>query len=135
LGTQDLRSSNSAWEGVSMYSLQPHQSMSLTLNEEDIEAIARRVVTLIGAQLASPASPPPPAPPLGGEPGGIPHPAPKLAYTANELCEELSISRDTLYKLEISGRLNAVPGIRHKRYSRAAVDRLLEGGKADWKRR
>ena len=109
--------------------------MPLTLNEEDIEAIARRVVALIGTQLASPASPPNPATPLEGAPGGIQHTAPKLAYTANELCEKLSISRDTLYKLEISGRLNAVPGIRHKRYSRSAVDRLLEGGKADWKRR
>jgi len=109
--------------------------MPLSLNEEDIEAIARRVVALIGAQLASPASPPAPTASADRSTGDIPRPAPKLAYTANELCEELSISRDTLYKLEISGRLNAVPGIRHKRYSRSAVDRLLEGGKPDWKRR
>jgi excisionase family DNA binding protein len=71
-----------------------------------------------------------------GDPSGnIPELRPKLTYTAKELCAELSLSRDTIYKLESAGRLKAIPGIRHKIFSRAEVERLLRGDRADWQRR
>jgi hypothetical protein len=108
--------------------------MSRTLTDEDVEAIALRLVETIGKRLAAP--PPPVFNRLESShlepPASIPPIPPKLAYTAEELCKELSLSRDSIYKLEASGRLKAMPGIRRKIYSRSAVDRLLAGGKADW---
>ncbi len=54
-------------------------------------------------------------------------PAQKLAYTLSELCAALGLCRVTLYRLEQRGLLRPVPGIRHKLYSRAEVDRFLNG--------
>lgn len=103
--------------------------MSRTLYDEDLQAIATNVVDLIVKRLTAP-----PQPQFqldldrkGEAYGGIPQVRPKLAYTAKELCAELSLSRDTIYKLESAGRLKAIPGIRHKIYSRAEVERLLRG--------
>jgi DNA-binding XRE family transcriptional regulator len=94
------------------------------------------VVELIGGRLTAPPQPcsQPEADRRGDASGSIPQIRPKLAYTAKELCAELSLSRDTIYKLECSGRIRAVPGIRHKIYSRAEVERLLKGDRADWQR-
>jgi len=64
----------------------------------------------------------------------IPQLPPKLAYTIKELCAELSLSPDTIYKLECSGRLKAIPGVRRKIYSNAEVQRFLRGDRPDWKR-
>lgn len=110
--------------------------MSRTLSDEDLQAIATSVVDLIVGRLTAPPRPcfQPEADRKGGVPGNIPEVRPKLAYTAKELCAELSLSRDTIYKLESAGRLKAIPGIRHKIYSRAEVERLLRGDRADWRR-
>lgn len=110
--------------------------MSRTLSDEDVEAIARNVVALIGGRLAAvPEAIPRSKIECESESsGGIPSVTPKLAYTARELCAELSISRDTIYRLESCGRLKAMPGIRRKIFSRAEVDRLLKGDRADWQR-
>jgi excisionase family DNA binding protein len=111
--------------------------MSHTLSDDDVEAIAQKVVALIAERLASPPRPIAKLP--EDRMSDVSEPlrtiAPKLAYTAKELCSELSISRDTLYRLEASGRLRAMPGIRHKRFSRSEVDRLLRGDPADWHKR
>jgi DNA-binding XRE family transcriptional regulator len=110
--------------------------MPRTLSDEDVQAIAKSVVDLIGGRLTAPpqSHSQADADRKGDAFGGIPQIRPKLAYTAKELCAELSLSRDTIYKLESAGRLKSIPGIRHKIYSRAEVERLLRGGRADWQR-
>ena len=74
---------------------------------------------------------------------GAPPPAPastttplpqKLAYMKKELLAELSISSTTLWRLEVLGQLRAVPGLRHKLYARAEVERFLKGeNKTGWR--
>ena len=51
----------------------------------------------------------------------------KLAYNKRELCAALGLCDTTLWRLEKLGRLNPVPGIRHKLYSKAEVARFLAG--------
>lgn len=101
--------------------------MTKTLSDEDVEAVALRVVALLGERLT--AATPPPLAPVAVEFKG---PSTRLAYTLKQLCSELSLSPDTVYKLEASGRLRSLPGIRRKIYSRAEVERFLAGGKARW---
>lgn len=110
--------------------------MPRTLSDEDLQAIATSVVDLVSKRLTAPPQPDaqPEADRRGEAPGGISQIRPKLAYTAKELCAELSLSRDTIYKLESAGRLKAIPGIRHKIYSRAEVERQLRGDRVDWQR-
>lgn len=54
----------------------------------------------------------------------------RLAYTRQELCEALKVSAVTLWRLERTGRIRPVPGVRHKLYSIAEVQRFLAGGAA-----
>jgi hypothetical protein len=104
--------------------------MTRTLTDEDIEAVAHRVVALLGERLRAAASPPlAQATPAAVELKGAPT---RLAYTLKQLCEELSLSPDTVCKLEAQGRIKALPGVRRKIYSRGEVERLLAGGKARW---
>jgi hypothetical protein len=104
--------------------------MTKTLSDEDVETVALRVVALLGERLTA-ATPPPlaPATPAAVESKGA---ATRLAYTLKQLCAELSLSPDTVYKLEACGRIKSLPGIRRKIYSRAEVERFLAGGKARW---
>lgn len=53
--------------------------------------------------------------------------AEKLALTIDELAQELSLNRATIYRLEARGLLRSVPHIRHKIYARGEVDRFLAG--------
>ena len=110
--------------------------MPRTLSDEDLQAAATWVVDLVIKRLTTP---PPPQPKsgvdrIGDASGGIPQIRPKLAYTAKELCAELSLSSDTIYKLASTGRLKPIPGVRYKIFSRAEVERFLRGDKADWQR-
>jgi hypothetical protein len=92
-----------------------------TLTDEDVDAIADRVVALIAKRLNAPAPTviaPPPAPVT------LPK-ATKLAYTKKELAEELSMSPASIWRLEQRGLLKSVPGLRTKLYSRREVDRYL----------
>ena len=113
-----------------------HSFMPRTLSDEDLQAIATSVIDEIERRLTTPAQPQsqPELNRKSDASGNIPEVRPKMAYTAKELCAELSLSRDTIYKLESSGRIKSIPGIRHKIYSRAEVERLLRGGRADWQR-
>jgi len=102
--------------------------MRRTLTDDDIEAIATRVVTMIATRLASETR--------GAPPGTTPAPAAtlkKLAYKKKELLAELGISGTTLWRLEILGRLTPVPGIRHKIYARTEVERFLRGEQTGWR--
>jgi hypothetical protein len=50
------------------------------------------------------------------------------------LLAELSISSTTLWRLEVLGQLRAVPGLRHKLYARAEVERFLKvENKTGWR--
>jgi hypothetical protein len=84
-----------------------------TLTDEDIDAIADRVVALIGKRLNA-------AAPTVVAPAPVPvttAKAPKLAYTKKELAEELSVSPISIWRLEQRGLLRSVPGLRTKLYS------------------
>src|SRR4051812_15813410 len=97
--------------------------MPRTLSDEDIDAVAHRVVLLIGKRLATdpiPAAPIPPAPSQVLLP-------PKLAFTLKELSVELGISKVSLYRLEARGLLKPLPYLRTKIYSRQEVERFLSG--------
>lgn len=54
----------------------------------------------------------------------------RLTYNKRELCAALGLKPTTIYKLEVIGRLVPIPGIRHKIYSRAAVEKFLAGSTA-----
>lgn len=47
-----------------------------------------------------------------------------LAYTADQVCAALQISKVTLWRLEKRGLLRPLPHFRHKRYPLAAVKRF-----------
>ena len=47
-----------------------------------------------------------------------------VAYTLDQVCQALQISRVTLWRLEKRGLLCSIPNLRHKRYSVAAVKRF-----------
>jgi hypothetical protein len=48
----------------------------------------------------------------------------RLVYSADEVCHLLAIGRTTLWRMERLGRLNPIPGIRHKRYAVEEVRRF-----------
>jgi hypothetical protein len=52
----------------------------------------------------------------------------RLAYTKAELGAKLSLSPVSIYRLEQRGLLRPIPGIRHKLFSVAEVNRFLAGG-------
>ena len=97
--------------------------MHQTLSDDNIEAIAQRVVQIIAKSFGSsdpkrnnqPATPPPTAPML------------KLAYPIEELMAELGVSRTTVWRWEALGLLKPVPHLRHKIYAREEVERFLKG--------
>ncbi len=95
--------------------------MPRTLTDEDIDAIAERVVVLVAMRLGGPAAPPaPPAP--TSMPVSLP---PKLAFTKRELAVELGMSPASIFRLEQRGLLRSVPGLRTKLFSRKEVERYL----------
>lgn len=104
--------------------------MARTLSDEDVDAVATRVVDMIVLRLSAPKPPeaaPPPAPP---SPPAKPL-APKLAYTLKELSDELGISKVSIYRFEIRGLLKPLPYFRHKVFSREEVERFLAGRGGD----
>lgn len=84
--------------------------MARTLTEDDIDAIADRVVSKLAARLAMPVA----ARPIEDGERQISHPQ-KLAYTKKELLAELGVSETTLWRWESRGVIKPMPGIRHKR--------------------
>jgi len=102
--------------------------MGRTLSDEDVEAIANRVVQLVAKRMADSAPPretPPPAPSPQPE---KPLP-PKLAFTMKELSAELGISKTSICRLEERGLLKSLPYLRTKVYARREVERFLD---ASW---
>ena len=62
-----------------------HPPTHRILSDADVDAVARRVIEIIGKQLSEPKAPePPPSPP----PAPLKALTPKLAYTLQELSEE-----------------------------------------------
>ena len=50
----------------------------------------------------------------------------RLAYTTNETAEMLGLSPKTVYRLIERGLLKSVGALRHKRITRAEIDRILK---------
>lgn len=101
--------------------------MARILSDEDVEAIAQRIVQLVAKRLTEPAplrDPPPPAPTPKAE---KPLP-PKLAFTLKELSAELGVSQASVYRLEERGLLKSLGYLRKKIYTRREVERFLEEG-------
>lgn len=102
--------------------------MPQTLSDDDVEAIAQRVVQIIATRLGSsgPNRETQPAPTA---------PAPtteKLAYPIEELMAELGVSRTTIWRWEALGLLKPVPYLRHKIFARSEVERFLKGQAGSW---
>jgi excisionase family DNA binding protein len=107
--------------------------MPRTLSDEDIEAVASRVVELLRERLSSP--PPEAAAPQSAHAvhGPAAQAGLKLVYTVKELASELNLSTDTIYKFISIGRLRPMAGLRTKRFSRAEVERLLKEVEPSWR--
>ena len=114
----------------------PHRkilAMPRILSDEDVEAIALRLVQNVCARLMAEEKPrevqPPPPPPAPPEPKMTVQP--KLAYTVSELSAELGISKPTIYRLVYRRLLKPLPYLRHKVFPRTEVERFLASG-TDW---
>jgi hypothetical protein len=66
---------------------------------------------------------------MNTSPNDTPIPPEKLAFSKSELAAAIGLSGVTLWRLEKRGLLKPVPGIRHKLFARAEVERFLRGGK------
>jgi hypothetical protein len=51
----------------------------------------------------------------------------KLAYNTAELCAALGLCETTIWRLAQRGLLRPIPGLRHKLYAKAEVQRFLSG--------
>ena len=106
--------------------------MGRTLTDEDVDALASRIITLVAKRLAEPPPPPPAAP----APQPLPEPPvqpalanaspPRLAFTLKELAAQLGVSKPTIYRLEARGLLKSLPYLRTKVYSKREVERFLD---------
>ncbi len=105
--------------------------METNLSESDINRIAASVVDLIARRLSSPGAEVSPATKSGGNIDT--QLSERLAYSRKELAAELSMSPVTLWRLEAKGLIKPVPGVRHKMYSKAEVNRFLSGKSVGWK--
>jgi hypothetical protein len=99
--------------------------MARTLSNDDIDAIADRVLERLAEALTRkptlPEKSPPAAPPKTTQ-----TPAQNLAFTRKELCAELKMSVASITRLEHRGLIKPVLGLRTKLYSRKEVERYLE---------
>ncbi len=97
--------------------------MKRTLSDSDVDAIAQRVIQIMGERLNAPEPrrEPPPAPP----PERLIPLKSKLAYSPKELAEELGISTVSIYRLEVRGLLKSLSHLRTKIYPHDEVMRFL----------
>lgn len=93
--------------------------MPRTLTDEDCDAIVDAFLRRLN-QRTSMAPPPTPAP----EPVAK---VERIAYSGQEVCDLLKISKTSLWRLEKLGRITPIPGLRHKLFARSELDRFLSG--------
>jgi hypothetical protein len=103
--------------------------MPQSLSDDDVEAIAQRVVQIIATRLGS-SDPKPESRPATPAPAPIKH---KLVYPLDELMAELGVCKTTVWRWEALGLLKPVPYLRHKIYAREEVERFLKGQAGSWK--
>ena len=104
--------------------------MAKILSDEDVELVAQRVVALIAERLA--AQPSAAKTPLPAPQDEKPLVSVRLAYTVKLLSSELGLSPASIYRLEARGLIRSLPGIRHKIYSQAEVQRFLAVDREEW---
>ncbi len=108
-------------------------SPNRTLTDNDVDAVAKRVIDMIVERLSTPASKPvaQPSGPIAEPPKPLPQ---KMAYSLSDLSQELGISKASLYRFEALGLLKPLPYFRHKIFSKAEVERFLSGraGETNW---
>jgi hypothetical protein len=107
--------------------------MGRTLSDEDVDAIARRLIKLIGDRflindVSVPTAPPSTTP---ASASASPKVTPKLAYSLKELSAELGISKASIYRLTYRGLLKPLPHLRTKLFAQTEVERFLAEG-MDW---
>ncbi len=107
--------------------------MAKILSDEDVELVAQRVVKLMAERLAAQV----PQPIVASPPSSNPEPekpqiSGRLAYTLKQLSSELGLSPASIYRLDARGLIKSLPGIRHKIYSHAEVQRFLAGDREEW---
>ena len=66
-------------------------------------------------------------PPTVENKSALPAAIERLAFSSRELCQAIGVSDVTLWRLAKKGILKPIPGIRHRIYSRTAVERFLAG--------
>jgi hypothetical protein len=98
--------------------------MERTLTDADVDAVATRIIQLLGARLSAQEKRPELPTPVPSLPE---MPEPKLAYTLKELAAILGVSKVTIWRLEARGLIRSLPYLRTKVYSRAEVERFLRG--------
>lgn len=106
--------------------------MPRILTNEDVDAVAERILAKILQRIQTPAPATPPAPvpsPLAAVASkSTTEVSPKLAFNLKELSQELGISKVSIYRLEQRGLLKSLPYLRTKVYARSEVERFLKAG-------
>ena len=99
-----------------------------TLTTEDVEAIVKRLLQVMGQRLSADVPPPAIAPPPVHTEPIRKEVTPKLAYTLKELSAELGMSKVTIYRLTARGLLKPLPYLRTKVFAKVEVERFLAEG-------
>ena len=106
--------------------------MNRNLTDEDVEAVASRVVEVLVERISRSSLRPHSLPPTPTA-APVPEAAPtkklpdKLGFNLKELSAALGISKVSIYRLEARGLLKSLPYLRTKIYPRKEVERFLEG--------
>lgn len=94
--------------------------MPRILTDEDCDAIVDAFLRRLNQRVSAPPPLPTPAP----EPAGK---VERIAYSGQEVCDLLRISKTSLWRLEKLGRITPIPGLRHKLFAKVELDRFLSG--------
>lgn len=102
--------------------------MARTLSDDDVEAIALRILQMVVSRLSraeTPSVPEIPKQTAQESAKARRELPPKLAYTLKELSVELGVSKTSIYRLTYRGLLKPLPYFRTKIFAKEEVERFL----------